>query len=103
MSYNTINEMFQSQSLKNRIIAAAAQEDIINTMMWVESNLLFIVANEEWTAAWEFAKAAQTLDNNPDMGIRPSVITDQMILSAVQARKAFLASQETPTGPEPAI
>ena len=104
MSYQTIVEMSQSQSLKGRILAAAAQEGIVNTQMWVDTNLLLIITDPGWADAWEYAKNTATLDQNPDTGVRPGVINDAMILAAVQTRKAELeaAEPEGQTGVMPA-
>lgn len=84
MAYRSINEMFGSISLRDRITAAIAQEvpgidpvGAVNTYMWP------LVARSDWITKWD--NADRSLDFNPDLGARPSLITDTMILGAVQA------------------
>ncbi len=85
MTYWDISEMSRSTSLTNREQAAAAQE-IADTdpYEWVAQNVLRLAAEPGWAAAWASALAA----GNPDPGRDPAVITDGMILSAVQALAA---------------
>jgi hypothetical protein len=85
MTYSTIDQIASSASLKNRAAAAAAEQGQSDPTGWVDRNIWVLAAEPGWAAAWESAEAALTLDQNPDTGVRPSVITDAMILSAVQA------------------
>jgi hypothetical protein len=78
--------MAGSQSLTSRIVAAAAQEGRTDPLPWVQQRIWIIVSYDTgWPAAWDYARDTATLDNNPDTGVRPGVITDQMILTVVQA------------------
>lgn len=81
MSYWDISEMSRSTSLINREQAAAAQELPGDPYEWVQDNALRLAAEPGWADAWASALAA----GNPDPGKDPAVITDGMILSAVQA------------------
>jgi len=101
MAYNTVVFMQESQSLQKRITAAVAAENFTpDPEQWTQDQLWFLVVSAEWQAAW--AQALKQSDNpkyNPDIGARDDVITDIMILGAVQARRTYLDSLE----PEPAV
>jgi hypothetical protein len=86
MSYTTIIQMNGSSSLRDRIVAAVAKQQIegvtdpvlaVTTFMWK------IIAREEWEARWADAVANYNDMYNPDIGARPDVITDDMIEQAV--------------------
>lgn len=81
MSYNTIHQCANDQPFKDRVTASAAQEgadDPIGTMF----RLIWPVAVlPDIEGAYASALAA----GNPNPGGDEAVITDQMILSAVQA------------------
>lgn len=91
MAYQSMVEMAASQSLLSRIVAAAADEGIPDPLQWSNANVWALVSNSDWAASWDYARSTDTDDQNPDTGKRPGVITDQMILSAVQARRAELS------------
>ena len=87
MTYSDINEMFGSSSLRDRITSAIAKEvpgmidpvSVANQYMWP------LIAREDWIAAWASAPKDCTECGQPrDTGLREDVITDQMILSAIQ-------------------
>ena len=85
MSYNSIMEMTASMSLMQRIAACAAEEGYVgNPMGWVQGSIWQIVSEGNWDAAWDSARAAGSVNVNPDTGARDDVITDGMILSVVQ-------------------
>ena len=90
MGYRALYDMFQSNSLRDRIIAAAAKEGVANPDQFRESKWMWkVMARSDWEAAWD--GALQSLPSrvyNPDTGERPDVITDQMILTVVQSLKA---------------
>lgn len=88
MSYQSMVEMAGSQSLLSRIVAAAADEGQPNPLQWAQERIWKFASTDGWADAWDYAKATYTDDSNPDTGRRPSVITDQSILSAVQAMRA---------------
>lgn len=90
MSYNATVTMGNSQSLLARVAACAAEQGNNNAPAWAGQNLLSLAADSAfgWAAAWDSALSSATLNVNPDTGKREDVITDAMILTAVQARKA---------------
>jgi len=69
-----------------RLVAAAAEEgkgtsqDTTGFTEWVDANVWTIVSSPGWALAWESALAG----GNPNPGSDDAVITDGMILSAVQ-------------------
>jgi hypothetical protein len=95
MAYNTIVQIASSPSLLNRAAAAAAEQGLSDPVGWAQRHAWELAAEPGWADAWESAEAALTLDQNPDTGVRPSVITDAMILAAVQA----IIAAETPEPP----
>lgn len=96
-NYNSTRQMVASDSLRKRVSAAAAGENIVMPEVWTQENMWFLASNTEWVEAWTYATDTYTLDANPDTGARPGVINDGMILSVVQARIAYLKSlNETP-------
>ena len=80
MSYAIIHSMQASPSLRARITACSAQEG--KTWAQISEPLYFykLAAQPGWAAAWASAQANQIADPGADAG----VITDGMILSAVQ-------------------
>lgn len=85
MAYSSIQRMADSRSLLDRITASAAQEGEPNPTEWARQNIWAVVSKPGWAEAWEYALDTATDDVNPDTGMRPGVISDGMILSAVQA------------------
>lgn len=95
MSYTTISRSANDQALKDRVIAAVAQEAwnnpalidneyARNVRLSAANSLLMvwpIVTSNDVAAAYESAVAA----GNENPGGDPAVITDGMILAAVQA------------------
>lgn len=88
MSYQSVVEMAGSQSLLQRVVAAAAAEGQTEPLSWAQAHIWQLASSPDWDDAWEYATDTATLDNNPDTGARPGVINDQMILSAVQTLRA---------------
>lgn len=88
MSYSSIVEMAQSQSLRQRITAAVAAEGIDNPEQWAGSYIWKIVAAPSWDDQWDYAKATYQVNANPDLGARNDVISDGDILASVQAVQA---------------
>lgn len=81
MTYATIATMAVDNSLFNRLVAAAAEENKPKPYeSWVAERRWDIVTAPGWAAAWESALAAGVADP----GIRSDVITDGMILAVVQ-------------------
>lgn len=81
MSYSTINICAHDQAFIGRVTAACAQEGA-NPPNPAASEVIWPVSS---AADIEAAYASALAANNPDPGGDESVITDQMILSAVQA------------------
>jgi len=74
--------MSRDPDLVARVQACAAQEvPGEDPYQWVAVNMLELCASPGWDAAWASALAA----GNPSPGRDPAVISDAMILSAVQA------------------
>lgn len=84
MSYLVITRMVQSGVLTQRCVACAAQELPAgeDPVTWVGMNTWVICASPGWSEAWESADAAA--GRTGDWGADESVITDGMVLSAVQ-------------------
>lgn len=82
MTYAMIAAITQSSSLMNRLTAAAAEEKVTEPYGgWVYDHIWDFAAMPGWAAAWASALAAGVTDPGANEG----VITDGMILSAVQA------------------
>lgn len=85
MSYMSTAEMVQSNSLRQRLVVAAAKQGLPSPDLWVNARLWEIATSPGWDDAWESAKASATLDHNPDTGARPGAITDTMIHDVIAA------------------
>lgn len=94
MTYANQYEMSRDQGLRNRVAACAATQDLPKRPFspfgsarkcvpesWAEENMLFVTAQPGWPEAWADALAA----SKEDPGMDPTVVTDAMITSAVQA------------------
>jgi hypothetical protein len=81
MSYATINRCANDPSFQGRLTAAAAQEGADQPSGAMYQLIWPVSAASDIEAAYASALAA----DNPDPGGDEAVITDQMILSAVQA------------------
>jgi hypothetical protein len=80
-SYNIIAGMVSDPLLNRRLTACAALEGVPDPATWVNANVWGLVANDEMANAYESAIA-----NGVDQpGRAENVITDQMILTHVQA------------------
>lgn len=100
MSYKDIAAMTVSTSLQARLTAAAAEEHKPRPYDgWVGQFIWDLAATPGWAPAWASAVAG----GNPDPGNDEGVITDGMILSAVQPMGEFVPPPVvTPTDEEPA-
>ncbi len=92
MAYTDIVEMATNATLRTRFAAAAAAEGEDDPSRWAADNAWHLAASPGWADAWAYAEDTATVNQNPDTGMRNDVITDGMILSAVQARQAALAT-----------
>lgn len=82
MSYSTINACALDESFQGRVTAAAAAEGYPDPPVAMFSHLRWpVAAKSDIEAAYASALAA----GNPDPGGDEAVITDGMILSAVQS------------------
>ncbi len=81
MSYWDIATMAGDSDLFVRCRACAAQEGIADPNGWTSDHMLHLAASPGWSEAWASAIAS----DNPQPGRDPAVISDPMILSAVQA------------------
>lgn len=81
MSYKTQATLANDSLLFNRITACAALEDISDPVTWSYNNKWLFSAQPGWSAAYAYALAAKP---GSEPGNDEAVITDGMILSAVQ-------------------
>lgn len=96
MSYLTQAKMAQDYGLIMRIAACAASEGVsLAPTSWADTHRQRLVASPSWDTAWESALAGDV--ENP--GEDEAVITDGMILAAVQLHAESLAPpvSESPT------
>ncbi len=92
MSYLSIANMAQNPRLIERITACIAQERPAESpSSWASANIWQLAASPGWADAWEYAINGG--EQTP--GTNPGVITDGMILAAVQGRIADLEAQNT--------
>jgi hypothetical protein len=80
--YATRADLVESKGLRRRLVACAAIEGATTPASWVASQV-WTLPGVDWEAAWESARATGATG---DIGGDPLVITDGMILAAVQAR-----------------
>lgn len=88
MTHQALASMRGSHSLKQRIVACVAMEGVANPDAAAEQFLWPIIARRDWISAWDAAVENYNNQYNPDTGARPDVITDAMILAAVQDVKS---------------
>lgn len=81
MTYLAVSQMAHDEALQGRIAAAAAMERLTWPDGWVARRRWQLVARSDWADAWAYATSTGKTNPGPD----PGVITDQMILSAIQA------------------
>lgn len=84
MSYSTHAAIATNGSIRLRVSACAAQEGQDPPKQWADSHIWTLVA-ADWIAAWESAEVSEP---GGDHGAVDSIVTDGMILSAVQAALA---------------
>lgn len=81
MSYSTQAQMARDNALLLRVTACAADENIPNPESWAWAHQWQLSSQPGWDAAYAYALASES--ENP--GDEAGVITDGMILAAVQA------------------
>lgn len=87
MSYHAISQMQANPLLRDRIIACCAQQGAANPVQTAHDISWTVCASPGWDEAWDYAVALAIQagpQNATDPGMDPAVITDAMILSAVQ-------------------
>lgn len=89
MSYSTQATAARDSQLRDRIAACAATQDVHEPEFWAQSHQWVLVASPGWDAAYAYALNAA----NPAPGDDNAVISDAMILAAVQK---LLTSEGTP-------
>jgi hypothetical protein len=95
MTYRTVAVMVSNEALVNREYAAVAREGIDPPETWHWEHRWRLASAPAWDDAWESALAAHPDDPDYDPGEDEAVITDGMILSAVQ----LLIEAERPPAP----
>lgn len=80
MSYNTVAEMARDYGLKERVAACASTEGEPEPVLWAEAHMWRLAGSPGWDAAYFAAVQA----NRDEPGKAEDVITDGMILAAVQ-------------------
>lgn len=80
MSYNTAADLAYDMSLQRRVIACVALEGGADPVQWASKKAWPLAAQPGWADAYASAIATET----PDPGKDEAVITDAMILAAVQ-------------------
>jgi hypothetical protein len=84
LSYSDIAKVYASSGLRERVtMAAATQPSISDPQQWMSVQWMKVAASPGWGDAW--ASGAVTYPDSPDIGALDDVITDGMILAAVQA------------------
>src|SRR6187402_1043112 len=85
MTYKAVAEIVASDSLLVREHAAIAKEGIDPPEVWQNQHRWKLAASPGWDAAWDSALAGHPDDPDYDPGADQGVITDGMILSAIQS------------------
>lgn len=81
MSYRTMATMARDNNLLDRVAACAATQHDLDPLRWAAERAWQLAAQPGWDAAYEYALAA----GNENPGGDNSVVSDGMILAAVQA------------------
>lgn len=84
MSYTDVARMANDGNLRERIAACAATEGVTSPhpTKWADENQWLLAGSPGWAAAYAYA----VLVGNANPGRDEGVITDHMILGAVQSR-----------------
>jgi hypothetical protein len=81
MSYSTQSELARDNSVLMRVSACASTCGVKNPQSWAWEHQWELSAQPGWDTAYSYALA----NNKTDVGNDESVITDGMILAAVEA------------------
>jgi len=92
MSYHTQAQLSEDLAIRQRVAAAAAKEGLVapHPFTWATERMWEIAAEPGWDDAYSYALAA----GNPEPTVDPAVISDGMILSAVQTVRARETARE---------
>lgn len=82
--YLSVARMAIDSDLLARITGCAAIEGESNPEVWTRRNRWAMAAQPGWAAAWDYGIASDEVDDET-LGSNPGVISDAMILSAVQS------------------
>ncbi len=91
MSYLTQAEIADSATMTARVAQCAATQDLgdgVDPDYWTTAHRRTWAASPGWDAAWESSRASHPGQATWDPAADEAVITDQMILSQVQAMVA---------------
>lgn len=88
MTYANIAAMQENGPLRRRLIACAVEQKTTDPETWTAVHSWDLAAQPGWATAWASGLANNTTTPNYEPGSDETVITDQMILSAVQALHA---------------
>lgn len=106
--YLAIAEIATDQYMLDRMNAAATQQQYLDSvainpadpLMWVDQNRYVWASSPGWGEAWRYAQTTHEADPEYQPGKDETVITDGMILSAVQqlmgAPASYQAEHEAP-------
>lgn len=97
-SFLSISKIAGNESMNERMNAAVSQQQHLGTvtvvahnylpsaaaLIWVQENRYVWASSPDWAAAWDSALASHPDDSDYDPGADQAVITDGMILAAVQ-------------------
>jgi hypothetical protein len=97
-AYLAISEIANDKNTTERMNAAATQQQYLGSIdvnlpnvaapysatYWVEQNRYVWASSPGWAEAWDYAVASHPDEPDYEPGKDPAVITDGMILSAVQ-------------------
>jgi hypothetical protein len=76
-------KVYASPGLRDRVMMAVATQQVADPQQWLASRWLMFATSPGWGDSW--ASGRITFPDDPDLGARDDVITDGMILSAVQS------------------
>ena len=89
MSYLEQSAIASNGAMTNRVAQCATEQDIPDADEWASEHRREWAAAPGWDDAWASALASHPSSGNAyDPGMDEAVITDNMILSQVQAMKA---------------
>lgn len=99
MAYIDVADMAANGHLRERIAACAVTEGVrdMHPRAWADAHQWWLAGSPGWAAAWQYAREVGEIT---ELGRDEGVISDGMILAAVQARIAETAVPDPVTEPE---